>query len=60
MLQGIVKQFFNEKEVTSTLVMDALHSGCKQVEEAARSHVQVRPAAQALWDDSYRIRCVTG
>lgn len=35
-LQGVVKRFFNEKEVTSTLVMDALFSGCKQLEEASR------------------------
>lgn len=43
--QGLVKQFFNEKEVTSTLVMDALFSGCKQVEEASRagSGPKVRP-----------------
>lgn len=32
-----MKRFFNEKEVTSTLVMDALFSGCKQVEEATRA-----------------------
>ena len=31
-MQGIVKRFFNEKEVTSTLVMDALFSGCQQIE----------------------------
>lgn len=35
-LQGLVKQFFNEKEVTSTLVMDALLCGCKQLEAASR------------------------
>ena len=35
-MQGVVKRFFNEKEVTSTLVMDALFSGCKQLEEASR------------------------
>ncbi|KAK9834319.1 hypothetical protein WJX81_006825 [Elliptochloris bilobata] len=35
-LKGVVKRFFNEKEVTSTLVMDALYSGCKQLEEASR------------------------
>jgi hypothetical protein len=40
LLQGIVKQFFNEKEVTSTLVMDALFSGCRQAEEGA-AHVDV-------------------
>ena len=33
-LQRLVKRFFNEKEVTSTLVMDALYAGCKQLEEA--------------------------
>eukprot|EP00878_Enallax_costatus_P025635 GHUV01027445.1.p1 GENE.GHUV01027445.1~~GHUV01027445.1.p1 ORF type:complete len:326 (+),score=70.47 GHUV01027445.1:292-1269(+) len=32
-LKGIVKQFFNEKEVTSTLVMDALFCGCRQLEK---------------------------
>jgi hypothetical protein len=36
-----VKQFFNEKEVTSTLVMDALYSGCKQIEEHSRSWIEV-------------------
>ncbi len=38
--QGVVKRFFNEKEVTSTLVMDALFSGCKQLEEASRQPPQ--------------------
>ena len=32
-----MKRFFNEKEVTSTLVMDALFSGCKQMEESTRA-----------------------
>lgn len=31
-LRSVVKRFFNEKEVTSTLVMDALHSGCKALD----------------------------
>lgn len=31
-----MKRFFNEKEVTSTLVMDALVSGVKQIEECSR------------------------
>ena len=31
-LKLLVKRFFNEKEVTSTLVMDALHSGYKALE----------------------------
>ena len=34
-----MESFFNEKEVTSTLVMDALFSGCKQVEEASRASI---------------------
>ncbi len=40
-VQGLVKEFFNEKEVTSTLVMDALYSGCKQVEEHSRLYLEV-------------------
>ena len=35
-LQGVVKRFFNEKEVTSTLVMDALYCGAKLLEEGGR------------------------
>lgn len=45
--QGLVKHFFNEKEVTSTLVMDALYSGCRQIEQHTReadgSDARVRP-----------------
>ena len=37
-----MKHFFNEKEVTSTLVMDALYSGCKQVEENGRLHAALK------------------
>lgn len=40
-LQGIVKHFFNDKEVTSTLVMDALFGGYWQREEGA-AHLNVR------------------
>jgi hypothetical protein len=40
-LKGVVKQFFNEKEVTSTLVMDALFAGCRQLEEASRAWAAV-------------------
>lgn len=40
-MQGVVKQFFNEKEVTSTLVMDALFSGCKQIAEHSRQLMEV-------------------
>lgn len=39
--QGAVKQFFNEKEVTSTLMMDALYSGCRQLEEHSRQFLAV-------------------
>ncbi|EFJ42002.1 hypothetical protein VOLCADRAFT_67555, partial [Volvox carteri f. nagariensis] len=39
-LKAVVKQFFNEKEVTSTLVMDALYSGCKQIEEHSRAWLE--------------------
>lgn len=31
-LKSVVKRFFNEKEVTSTLVMDALYSGCRALQ----------------------------
>ena len=40
--KGVVKRFFNEKEVTSTLVMDALYCGAKTLEEAGRRYLQVR------------------
>eukprot|EP00798_Chlamydomonas_sp_ICE-L_P015975 gene15975-22105_t len=42
--KGVVKQFFNEKEVTSTLVMDALYSGCKQIEEHSRTSIKSQSA----------------
>ena len=32
LLKGIFKRFFNEKEVTSTLVMDALYCGCRALD----------------------------
>lgn len=40
--QGVVKQFFNEKEVTSTLVMDALYSGCRQIDEHSRTWLEAQ------------------
>ena len=56
--QGIVKRFFNEKEVTSTLVMDALYSGCRQLEAASA------PTAQVQWlarpEESRSFKTVTG
>lgn len=45
--QGLVKQFFNEKEVTSTLVMDALVSGCRQIAEHSQRWAKVR--AEYAW-----------
>lgn len=36
-LKAVVKRFFNEKEVTSTLVMDALYSGCKALDYRSRN-----------------------
>lgn len=32
LMKGVVKRFFNEKEVTSTLVMDALYCGCRALD----------------------------
>lgn len=52
-LKGLVKQFFNEKEVTSTLVMDALFCGCRQLEAAGRNKVRW-PAGH--WPASVRWR----
>jgi hypothetical protein len=46
-LKGLVKQFFNEKEVTSTLVMDALFCGCRQLEAAGRNKVRAGTCACA-------------
>ena len=37
LLKGIVKRFFNEKEVTSTLVMDALCCGCQALDIGSSS-----------------------
>lgn len=45
-LKGVVKQFFNEKEVTSTLVMDALYAGCRQLEETSRAWAAVSRGGQ--------------
>ena len=44
-VQGVVKRFFNEKEVTSTLVMDALYCGAKLLEEAGRCWLEGQAAA---------------
>ena len=40
-LKSVVKRFFNEKEVTSTLVMDALYSGCRAL--------QLRNSSLEVW-----------
>jgi len=39
--QGVIKRLFNEKEVTSTLVMDALYCGAKLLEQAGRRWLEV-------------------
>lgn len=40
-LKGLVKHFFNEKEVTSTLIMDAIFCGCRQIEDASHQWLEV-------------------
>lgn len=42
-----MKQFFNEKEVTSTLVMDALFAGCRVIEAASRGQLPPPPPASS-------------
>ena len=63
-MQGLVKRFFNEKEVTSTLVMDALFSGCKQLEEMSRAAEtkKVRPVCREVTADDCRheVTCLWG
>ena len=50
LLKGLVKRFFNEKEVTSTLVMDAIFCGCKQLEERSRQWLEVISIRDARQD----------
>lgn len=51
-LPKLVKRFFSEKEVTSSLVMDALFVGCKLLEAAtaAKAHAP----AQVVFIDAKR------
>lgn len=44
-----MKQFFNEKEVTSTLVMDALYCGCRQLECLGRNKVRAGSVGGCPW-----------
>ena len=44
-LPKVVKRFFNEKEVTSSLVMDALFVGCKLLEAATAAKQATKQAA---------------
>ena len=60
LLKGIVKRFFNEKEVTSTLVMDALCCGCQALdigsssaEDACKQFVKGR----SVWLSSSQNKC---
>ena len=39
-MKGVVKRFFNEKEVTSTLVMDALYCGCRALDVGNMPHAE--------------------
>jgi hypothetical protein len=52
-LKGLVRQFFDEKEVTSTLVMDALFCGCKQLDRLGRGQVG---AAEACMSSTRELR----
>jgi len=45
-LKAIVKHFFNEKEVTSTLVMDALYSGYKALNYQSRNKKEKRNSVE--------------
>ena len=51
-LKLLVKRFFNEKEVTSTLVMDALHSGYRALQVGNDSAAGVAAAASAAGSGS--------
>ena len=60
LLKGIVKRFFNEKEVTSTLVMDALCCGCQaldigstKAEDAFKQFVKGR----SVWLSASQNKC---
>ncbi|XP_051184660.1 TNF receptor-associated factor homolog 1a [Lolium perenne] len=46
-LKVLVKHFFIEKEVTSTLVMDALHSGLKALEYKSKNKLGVSKLTEA-------------
>ena len=50
LLKGIVKRFFNEKEVTSTLVMDALYCGCRALDIGEEDFVPALRAHRAAID----------
>ena len=59
LLKGIVKRFFNEKEVTSTLVMDALYCGCRALDvgstsiaDAVKANAHLSHGSAALSIDS--------
>jgi len=53
-----VKQFFNEKEVTSTLVMDALFAGCRCIDEATRLQAEVSKRQERLPPCAIREVCL--
>ena len=53
----MVKRFFNEKEVTSTLVMDALYSGYKAL-ECQSANNKGKSRSMDLEDISSPVICV--
>lgn len=59
LLKGIVKRFFNEKEVTSTLVMDALYCGCRALDVGSTSVADAVKASANLSHGSAALSIAT-
>ena len=60
LLKGIVKRFFNEKEVTSTLVMDALCCGCQALDIGSSSADDARKQftkGRSVWLSASQNKC---
>ena len=60
LLKGIVKRFFNEKEVTSTLVMDALCCGCQALDIGSSSAEDARKQftkGRSVWLSASQNKC---
>eukprot|EP01018_Ginkgo_biloba_P016607 Gb_09575 [translate_table: standard] len=56
-LKDIVKFFLNEKEVTSTLVMDALYSGCKALMYRSKTKKEKLNSVE-MDNTSFHVVCV--